>query len=127
MSDVALSPCDLSVAFVYRERVEDAQVLLDSSLKHQQGICHMHAVFVAWDVPFLAHQVGKRNRRGGSQREAEGKEREGEGEKAEHACLHSVRQSFRILWRSILSLIPTHAKRKQAYDAAGMTGCSAAA
>jgi hypothetical protein len=58
VSDVALSPCDVSVAYGYRERVEDAQVLLDSSLKHQQGICHMHAVFVAWDAPHLTHQVG---------------------------------------------------------------------
>ena len=57
VSDAHLPECDLSVAYAYRERVEDAQTLLDSALKHQRGVCHMHAVFVVWDAPHLRNQV----------------------------------------------------------------------
>ena len=57
VSDAHLPECELSVAYGYRERVEDAQTLLDSALKHQRGVCHMHAVFVVWDAPHLRNQV----------------------------------------------------------------------
>ena len=72
LSDAALPECDLAVLFAYRERVEDAQTLIDSAVVHQQGVCHMHVVFVAWDAPHLKNQVrGERER----EREEERKKR----------------------------------------------------
>ena len=75
-SDRALPPCELAAAFVYRERVEDAQTLLDSAFKFQYDtVCHMHAVFVAWDVPFLKNQVRHYARESERKREKRRRER----------------------------------------------------